>query len=631
MPSLSTKSRSSKAAQEPQLLLVDDLSAGIDLRRTPSLLKPNRARRLRNWSLREAGALVTAYGWTEHTTASLGDERVQGGQRIYLADTTPFTLAAWDGDVYKPSDAGVWGSPVLTGINSAHEVYFTSDRDMVAVFDGVNAPQKSTNGTTWTAMGIAAPTTAPTGTAVAGGSLISGDVYRVSYSYQDDALVHEGNESATVDITVSGANLTARVTVTGSADPQVDTINIYVQDTTIGESVRRKVGSVANPASTTTFDITTNNWSSNAEAPVDHDVPEPAAFGVIWKNRWWMRDATVKNRLRFTQIFDPQSAPALYYIDIPFERGDEISALLPSGDTLVVFGQASKPFLILGQTSLDFEVRPSAAAEAGALGPRAVALVENGLIHAAAEGVYIFDGASDRLLSYDIDPGWQDLVHGASVASLERVAMVYHRTTKELRIAVPRLYPYGTPGEWVLDLNRTRLQETPAWTSTDRTIGGYIYWDGNEPAIGDRGRLFSWHTAVGRLYEEATGTDANGDALVADYEGPAFVTGLPMARFTDIYAEYEPSSGAFGLNVLVDRSEVCTLSLDIGAGVARYDTAVYGTATYAGAGRRTYTTVLPLEAEGRSIVVQGTYTGTSPFRWFTYGLALIAEPLPRGF
>jgi hypothetical protein len=56
------------------------------------------------------------------------------------------------------------------------------------------------------------------------------------------------------------------------------------------------------------------------------------SFGVVWKNRWWARSATVKNRIHFTQLFQPQLA-ALFFLDIPFERGDEIRALVPMGDT----------------------------------------------------------------------------------------------------------------------------------------------------------------------------------------------------------------------------------------------------------------------------------------------------------
>jgi hypothetical protein len=626
MPAITT--RRASVAFEPQLLRVDDLSAGIDLRRSPSLLKANRARRLRNFSLQEPGALLAYPGWLSHSTTSLGAGRCQGGQRVYLSTAT-FTLAAKAGSVYKPSDAGVWGSAVLTGRDALNELYFPYDRDVVAVFDGTNVPKTSTDGSTWRQMGITAPPVAPTATAVAGGSLIDTHIYELSYTFTRSGLVTESNASTTVQQAAAGANLTVRISVTASADAQVDGINVYVRDTTAGESVRRKYASYTN--TTTTHDVTSNTWSTNVEEPTDHDVPPALAFGVLWKNRWWARHATIKNRLHFTQIFEAQSWPALFYIDIPFERGDDISALVAFGDTLVVFGQASKPFLIIGQTSLDFEVRPSAVAEAGAFGPRAVELIENGIVHAVAEGVYIFDGASDRLLSDDIDPGWRDLVqNSAVVADLHRMAITYHRARKEIRIAVPRLFPYGSAGEWILDLHRTRLQDVAAWTSTDRTIGGYIHWDGSEATAGDRGRLFSWSDTVGKLFEEAVGTTADGSDIVADYEGPAFVTNLPMARFVELFGEYQPTSGTFALEVLVDGVSVTSPSVSIAGNMSVYGTAIYGTDVYAGAGRKPFVKMLPLEAEGRSFVLRGTYRGQADFRWFSYAMSVISEGLPRG-
>lgn len=626
MPSLAIKG---KVGRDPQLLQAQDLSGGLDLRRSASLLKANRSRQSRNWSLEEPGALIVYPGWKSFSTTSLGAGRPQGGQRVYLAGVSPFLLGAWGGNVYKPSEVGVWGAAVLTGLHASNQMYFPYDRDLVAVFDGSNVPKKSTDGTTWTQMGITAPSVAPTATAVAGGTLTAGNTFEFSYSYRDDALAHESNESATVQQATAGANQTIRVSVTASADPQVDTIYIYGRDVTAGETVRRFVGSRTN--ATGTYDVASKTWSAtSAEAPTDHHVPPALAFGVLWKNRWWARDAAVTNRLRFTQIFQNQSWPSLYYIDIPFERGDEISALIAYGDTLVVFGQSSKPFLVIGQTSLDFEVRPSAAAEAGALGPRAVVLIENGIVHVTAEGVYIFDGASDRLLSYDIDPGWQDLITRAAATDLAKIAVVYHRARKEVRIAVSRLYPYGTAGEWVLDLNRTRIQESPAWTSTDRTIGGYIHYDGNETTLGNRGLLKSWSDTIGKLFSEATGTDADGSNLVANYEGPTFTTGLPVARFLELYAEYQPNAGTFGLEVLVDGVSKSSPSVSIGSGLSTYGTSTYGTGTYAGAGRVPYVTPLPETAEGRSFTLKATYQGQTAFRWFAYAVQLLSEHGPRG-
>jgi hypothetical protein len=139
------------------------------------------------------------------------------------------------------------------------------------------------------------------------------------------------------------------LTLTKHPDAQVDTLVVYARDVTAGETVRR-IGTVANPAgATTTYAVTTNTWGSGTEAPTDHTVPQVMSFAVIWKNRWWGRDAVVKNRMRFTQIFEAQSWPADFTIDIPFERGDDIAAILPLGDTLARLRASRRSFSSSGR------------------------------------------------------------------------------------------------------------------------------------------------------------------------------------------------------------------------------------------------------------------------------------------
>ena len=336
------------------------------------------------------------------------------------------------------------------------------------------------------------------------------------------------------------------------------------------------------------------------------------------------------NRLHFTQLFQPQSWPPLFYVDIPFERGDGIQALVPLGDTLLVFGH-TKIFVIIGQTSLDFEVRPTLASEDGALGFRAVAVLENGVVHAGAAGVYIFDGASDRLLSYDIEPAWRDLVGNTAAADLAKVAVVYHQRDKELRITVPRRYPSGAAGEWILDMNQTRVGGRPAWTATDRTIGGYISWDGPEIQAGNRGRLFSWNTTTGQLFEEAVGASANGADQTATYAGPGLTLGTHRGRWIDVRGEYEPHTGAASLEAVVDGVSQGTQSVPIGSNLARYGTATYGGSVYAGAGRRQFYQMLPLTADGRTFTMNLTYTGTEQWRLYSYHVGLVPETAPRAF
>lgn len=626
------RSGSRRSASAPSLVQVTDLTGGLDRRVAPTLLKPTRARRLRNVRVSVVGEWQPRPGWATWLQTSMGTGRAQGAQRVYLNGVTPFTLAAHDGKVYAPTDAGVRGSAVVTGLSTTEPIAFPFDAELVAVFDGVNVPQKSVDGATWTQFGITPPT-APSATAAAGGSLIDGHEYEVSASYADAAgLSTESNESDTDTVTVSGTNLSIDVEVDFSDDPQVDTINVYARDVTAGESVRRFAGTVANPGSgTATVTITENDWTTETEAPTRKNVPPALAFGLPWKNRWWAVDAVDRTILRFTEIFENQSWPTLYYIQIPFTRGDEIAAIIPLGDVLVVFGKSKQAFLIIGQTSLDFEVRPSAAVEAGALGPRAVDLVEQGVIHAAPQGVYLFDGAADRLLSNDLEFDWRAMIAGASETELARLPLVYHRRDKELRIAVPNVPAYGVAGEFVLDLARTRINDVPAWVTTDRNLGGYVQWDGVESTTGNQGRLFSWADDAGTMAEESVGTDADGEDLTVDYEGPVFSTGLTVARFLQCYVEFEPNDGAFSLEIKTDGVTVVQPTINISGGIATYGTAVYGTDAYGARTRVMVPIELPVEAEGRNIQVIGQYVGQAAFKWFGYGLTMLAEPEIRGF
>jgi hypothetical protein len=637
MPAQGKTTRGTQA-KAYQLLPVEDPSGGVDLRTSPTLLPANRARTLVNFSLEEPGALVVRPGYARFSTTSLGTARAQGGARIYLntaipsAASTIFTLIGWNGSVYNLSDAGVWSGATLTGKSVSNEMYFPADRDLVAVFDGATIPNKSTNGSSWTRMGIAPGTSAGTVSSAAFSNGLSTSEFELSYTYKDRDLAVESNGSTALSTRTitSTANGQLNYIVPNSTDPQVDAIIVYARNKTSNETILRKVSSQAQSAgANSTIAITSSNWTTNDEIPTDHDVPPVLSFGVIWKNRWWARSATRTNRLQFTQLFQPQSWPALFYIDIPFERGDAIQALVPLGDSLLIFGN-TKVFVVIGRSSLDFEVRPTIGSLDGAFGPRAVAVIENGVVHASASGVYIFDGTTDKLLSFDIDPAWRDLV-SALAADLARLAVVNHQLRKELRIAVPRRYPTGVDGEWVLDLNRTRVNGNTAWTATDRAIGGYILWDGPETLAANRGRLMSWNSTSGMVFEEATGTSANSSNLAAIYEGPGLTLGAYRGRWPDVRGEYEPHAGAASIEPSIDGVSQGIQSLSIGAGLAHYSTSVYGTATYGGFARRQWVKTLPLSADGRTFVLRLTYVGQEQFRMFSYHVGIVPETRSRGF
>jgi hypothetical protein len=629
---MALKTRSPRASRTKQLVQVHDLTGGVDLRRSPTLLSPERARSLKNMSLEEPGALVMRPQFVRASTGSLGSGRAQGGQRVYLASTV-FSLLAWNGAVYKPSDAWVFGSAVYSSISTGNQVFFPYDRDVVAVMDGANRPRYSTNGTNWHLMGIDAPSSVAALSSVESGSgALSTGEYAVAYAYKDRGTAFESNigDESTITLTASTAN-SIHVSASPSTDAKVDAYVFYARHKLPdGESVLRRVSSGA----ASTYTILSSQWTSADEPNTNYDVPPTGLrFATPWKNRWWAPSGTVGNRLHFTELFLNQAWPVDYYIDLPFEKGDEITAVQPLGDTLLVHGQ-SGIFLIIGQTSLDFEVRPSQGSESGALGPRAVDRLEQAVVHVAASGIDSFDGATDRSLEYEIQPAWQDVVRNSAGSDLERIACVHDHLRQEFRVSVPRVYPTGARGEWVLNLDRTREnQGAPAWTSTDRDIAFYIYWNGNEPTAGNRGRLFSMPSSAGIVFEENVGASANSSNATCEYEGPALSLGLHRARVTDLHLEYEPHAGAFTVEVVVDGVSQGQISMSLGAGLYFYgaSNAIYGTATYGGSGRKKAYTTLPLGSDGRTATVKYSYTGTERAKIFSYALSILPEVTPRQF
>jgi len=621
-----------------QLLPVEDPSGGVDLRTSPTLLPANRARTLINFSLEEPGALVVRPGYTRFSTTSLGSSRIQGGARIYLntnlpaAASTIFTVIAWGGAVYTLTDAGNWSTTNLTTLSATNELHFTADRDLVAVFDGSTNPWKSTNGSNWTKMGIAAGTVASTASSKAGGGLSTSE-FEFNYTYKDRDLAVESNGATAVSTVSLSSTGAVELQIPNTTDPQVDAIVVYARNKTQNESVRRKATSLAMQSTAagthSTVTITSSAWTTADPEPSDHDTPPVLSFGVIWKSRWWARSATRTNRIHYTQLFQPQSWPALFFVDIPFEKGDVIQALLPHGDALLIFGN-TKIFIIIGRLSLDFEVRPSLASLDGAVGPRAVTNIAQGIVHVATSGVYLFDGTHDQLLSYDLDPAWRDLAN-ATANDFARMACVSHQRRQEVRIAVPRLFATGTDGEWVLDLNRMRMNGYPTWTATDRAIGGYIPWNGPETVAGNRNRLLTWNSTVGLVFEEATGTSANSSNMAATYEGPGLTLGVYRGRWTDVRGTYEPHAGMVSIEPMIDGVSQGIQAITIGTGLALYGTALYGTALYGGVGRRQWVKQLPLNTDGRTFTLKLNYSGQDQFRQFSYSVGLVPEVKSRDF
>ena len=129
------------------------------------------------------------------------------------------------------TDDGAGGVPVLSDTLATGDIPATMESYLRQLWyvDGVNDNQKW-DGTTWSRLGVVAPSAAPVAVAGAAGVLIGTYWYRYVYVAKNGAILYEV-ESATsatsTPITAIAPGQQINVTVIASADPQVTNIRIY--------------------------------------------------------------------------------------------------------------------------------------------------------------------------------------------------------------------------------------------------------------------------------------------------------------------------------------------------------------------------------------------------------------------
>src|SRR5690349_3833804 len=218
-----------------QTIAVSDLTGGLDFRRSPTLLGPDRSVVCRNFSLAEPGALRVRSGYSAFTTSVLSSRAAQGALRIYLGSTQG-TVIADQGGLYLLPDNGVWDSTAKTsGFSTSAPVYFIHDRDIAAAFDGVNQAKKSTDLVNWTRFGIDKPVTVSTLSSNAGVADLSTSEFGLVYTYKDRGTGFESDPIATESThQIKSTGFQIVFTCPNSTDAQVDAVRVYAKNKTAG-------------------------------------------------------------------------------------------------------------------------------------------------------------------------------------------------------------------------------------------------------------------------------------------------------------------------------------------------------------------------------------------------------------
>lgn len=212
--------------------------------------------------------LDTRYGMSRYNAASVGSS-INSLSFFTKSDDTNYCIAKAGTTIYRVPTTGA-STTLKSSLTSTtkHRGITGNDRHFVSMeADGLY----SYNGTTFTQLGQAAPTTL-TATIAAGGSLIDTDVYQVQITFYASTIDFETNAYSSGNVTTAGANLTVALTniPATAANALIDKVRIYLKNVS-NNSAALYIAEIN--IGTTTYNITAESTSSRVPPTVNGLAP----------------------------------------------------------------------------------------------------------------------------------------------------------------------------------------------------------------------------------------------------------------------------------------------------------------------------------------------------------------------
>lgn len=151
------------------------------------------------------------------------------------------------------------------------------------------------------------------------------------------------------------------------------------------------------------------------------------------------------NRLYFTEPFEPESWPAINFIDIEIGDGDRLIGAVSNFDSLVICKRRKTYVLRFNENPLTEVVCPTRiSSDIGCISPRSFAQVESGSIWLADRGLALYDGRSVQMLpesvmfdSYFTDPDNPNYVRRDSTGRCIGAVGVYYPRRQQYLLLLP--------------------------------------------------------------------------------------------------------------------------------------------------------------------------------------------------
>lgn len=434
---------------------------------------------------------------------------------------------------------------LATGLATTQRATFASMSGRLYYANGTETKAIDSGTSSARAIGIIAPSVAPTATGTGSGSVDTG-LHLIRYRYYDSARNRYSNPSDVVSVTTT-AGQTIDVTYTASADPNVT--SIIVEMTAVGAETYYRAKTIANSGSTTNVNISDANLIVQIAASRDGDFghDQPPTYDILCEHRQrlWMWDIST-GTLAWSRALFPESWDQTNYArSITLDAGDTPTALASFYTDLYLFGTRSMRRLI-------YSSDPAAAMVSdipgnfGCFNPRCVIKIDGGvLVGWGRNGMWMIDAMQPKKISRRVDDTLESLMDSSATAAQ---FIVYEPERREV------LFFFPLSGETYCKRALCWSLDTQEWTlyayrqPISFGVLNTAYTDRQRLMIGDSNN-YLWRVGV-------SANDGGGDGVVTVTSGST--TTVINGTNTAIVGQtlYVPSTGEERLITVASGSQI---------------------------------------------------------------------------
>lgn len=548
-----------------------DFSLGLNNKFSSLTIDPKELQDISNFNYDEKGALKKRKGYTKHYAASFDSMPARDAVNYRKQDGTSRLVIAANDKLYSDNpqfvrlyDAeadwetvGVQTSGVST-TQTPGDIVLTST-GMLGLFllgaaSALLGGPASVNRTgTWTSepvnisavsdktSGVITVTqTAPSTTTITTKTRTSADGSTGWSAYAalgaSNTIVSPANNYLQVQVTM---------TSTTSASPSVQLLQVTFNTTATVTQIASGMNTLARYTWATQNDIlyilngsdTNRKWDGTTFA-IQGGTPPTGKFCFIHKNLMFIAgNSTNPSRLYFSALADPETWPALNFIDVGKGDGDAITGLAILLDRLIITKNNSV-WLLEGDAGTNFVLR-RVTDTAGCVDQHSIVVVNNTLGMMARDGFYFFDGVRMLLASEKI----ATTVSGLNSSQFGLVASVYYPSIRKAFISLPSAGMLYNDTVLVFDTLRT------AWTIyRGINAASWVIW-----RRFNQDYLLFGDATTGQLYDAETGFNDNG-AAISSYAVTKSqdLGGSELEKFlTAVYLDAKETSGTGNATVAI--------------------------------------------------------------------------------